>query len=231
VDILKLLLKHTSVDRVNKAIISTHHYTLLIWAVIAMKPRTTEVIKLLLDAGADVDIKPGREGTVVHAAVAYGSPEILRILLEANADVNSRDGWWRSPFWLSFSRKKIEHMKLLLQYGADSTLGASLYSAFFVGMTKESKEFNSVFHIEAIKMLYAVWSCTDLYSLEEWLIFNCDKPEVLTLIHEVGFAPRSLMSMCRLVVRDAMMVRGPNGVNRLPLPKLLKNYLLFSDLQ
>ena len=53
-----------------------------------------ELVRLLLDAGADVDRRePDTGRTPLHAAVAAGpqgdSPEIVRVLLSAGADVNA----------------------------------------------------------------------------------------------------------------------------------------------
>ncbi len=62
---------------------------------------TKTIIKMLLDAGADVN--GGKYGTVLGAAAACGLELQVKMLLDAGADVNSR-GWgvnmplpWRQP--------------------------------------------------------------------------------------------------------------------------------------
>ena len=53
----------------------------------------TEVAKILIDAGAELDAQNNSGGTVLHQACFFGRPEIVRLLVNAGADphaVNNR---------------------------------------------------------------------------------------------------------------------------------------------
>jgi ankyrin repeat protein len=48
-----------------------------------------DVVKLLLDAGADINAKGGYYGNALQAAVFKGSVDLVRLLLDAGADLNA----------------------------------------------------------------------------------------------------------------------------------------------
>ncbi len=63
--------------------------TPLIWA---SDSNHIEYVKLLLEYGADVNVKDETEGmTPLHWASLRSNPEILKLLLEHGADVNAKD--------------------------------------------------------------------------------------------------------------------------------------------
>jgi hypothetical protein len=53
----------------------------------AVEKGNIEIVKLLIENGADVNIKSGR-GTALHIAVEYGYPDIVRLLLDKGAEVS-----------------------------------------------------------------------------------------------------------------------------------------------
>ena len=50
------------------------------------------MIKLLLEAGADVNAHGGEFGNALQAAVRRGDKDIMELLLEAGADINAQGG-------------------------------------------------------------------------------------------------------------------------------------------
>jgi ankyrin repeat protein len=75
-----------------------------------------EMIKLLLDHGADIDKTAGGR-TALFEAAAQGSVDALKVLLAAGAGVDVRDSHQATP--LMTSGGNIEVMTLLLAAGAD----------------------------------------------------------------------------------------------------------------
>ena len=82
----------------------------------------TEIVKALLDAGADAQFADGRAWTSVVLAARTGDVELVQLLLDAGGDVNGGDSKRLSPgtplmqaAWIS----DVELAKMLLSRGAD----------------------------------------------------------------------------------------------------------------
>ncbi|KAF7980716.1 hypothetical protein HWV62_37187 [Athelia sp. TMB] len=82
-----------------------------------------EVFKLLLQLGADIDIKGGEHGTVLQAASSAGSAEIVALLLEKGADPNVGGGVYGSALQAASYRRSAEIVTLLLEKGVDPNIG------------------------------------------------------------------------------------------------------------
>jgi ankyrin repeat protein len=53
-----------------------------------------EVVRLLLDKGADVNVHGGACGNALHAASEGGHEAVVKMLLEKGADVNAEGGYY-----------------------------------------------------------------------------------------------------------------------------------------
>lgn len=102
---------------------SDKHYRIpLLEAVSSGNPET---VKVLLDAGANVNVSMCRYGygrTPLHEAAEFSKPEIVEILLKAGADVNARDRNGYTPLRLT-SRfghpADADTARILIKAGAD----------------------------------------------------------------------------------------------------------------
>lgn len=84
----------------------------------------TEVVRFLLESGADVDT-PSRNGlkvTPLNSAAAGRHYEIAMLLLERGANPNMRQSGDFVPLHAAAQNGQIEMVKILLQYGADKDL-------------------------------------------------------------------------------------------------------------
>ena len=94
-------------------------------------PRRTEIVRALIEAGADVNVKtiPGTETgcfmrdaflkgeTPLHRAAAYGEIEMVQALLDAGADPSAKDANGDTPIsWGSWHLRPYDILGLLL-YG------------------------------------------------------------------------------------------------------------------
>jgi len=83
-----------------------------------------EVVKTLLDAGADIHEKDAREWNTLHFAVQHGgNSEVVKMLIDAGADVNEKTSEGRNPLQLAVQHA-IQHggvpevLNILIEAGA-----------------------------------------------------------------------------------------------------------------
>ncbi|MDE2974991.1 MAG: ankyrin repeat domain-containing protein [Gemmatimonadota bacterium] len=76
-------------------------------------------VALLLEAGADVDVRNDRDATSLVWATAHGRTAVAAILLDWGADVNAHDDRNRTPLHHAVRRGDIEAVALLLEAGAN----------------------------------------------------------------------------------------------------------------
>jgi ankyrin repeat protein len=93
-------------------------------------PSAEEAVKVLVEAGADINAANEGSFTPLHAAVFRGWNEVIEYLVEHGADINARDYRGRTPFRLAEGAKQSfqfqawpETAELLRRLGADTSLG------------------------------------------------------------------------------------------------------------
>ncbi|KAJ7453124.1 hypothetical protein FB451DRAFT_1185377 [Mycena latifolia] len=101
----------------------------------------TEIIRLLVEHGADTNANCGEYPTPLQAAIAMENEEIARLLIECGASVNAMPvGTCGRPLYTASSRGNYELVRLLLQNGAEvNAMGGhptALYAALAEGHHK-----------------------------------------------------------------------------------------------
>ena len=93
-------------------------------------PGGEEAVRVLLDAGADINQVNEADFTALHGAAFRGLNEIVELLVENGADIDARDFRGRTPFRLAEGAKQSfqfqtwpETAELLASLGADTRLG------------------------------------------------------------------------------------------------------------
>lgn len=79
----------------------------------------TGLVKLLIDQGADVDIKDLTGDTALIVVAGNGYIEIVRLLIDKGADVNLQNENGSTALMLASANGHREIVKLLIEYGAD----------------------------------------------------------------------------------------------------------------
>lgn len=79
----------------------------------------TEIVTLLLNRGANINIKSKDGYTPLHYAAMYGHKDILEILLVNKANVNEENYSHQMPLHLAASQSNKEIVEILLKYGAN----------------------------------------------------------------------------------------------------------------
>lgn len=80
--------------------------------------RSVEVVRLLIEAGADVNLYSANSQSPLGWASQYGYTEIVKLLLAAGANVNPKGNW--SPLINAARNNQIETMEILLKAGANT---------------------------------------------------------------------------------------------------------------
>ena len=85
---------------------------------------SAELVKILIEAGADVDAVNSAQSSLLHYASQH-NPAIVRVLLEAGAKVNVLNKYQRSPlFWAAWFDQEASVIALMAA-SADPHLGES----------------------------------------------------------------------------------------------------------
>ena len=87
----------------------------------------TQVVKLLLERRADVNVKKIDTGvTALMMASHEGHTEVVKLLLDKGADVNVKDTDGVTALWMASQKGHTEVVKLLLAQGADVNVKATI---------------------------------------------------------------------------------------------------------
>jgi ankyrin repeat protein len=89
---------------------------------IAARRGYVQIVKILLDANADVNAKSGHSGdmTPIHLAITNGHPEIVQMLIKRGADLNDRGRYAQeSPLLLAAFLGRHEFINTLVNASAD----------------------------------------------------------------------------------------------------------------
>jgi len=78
-----------------------------------------EVIKLLLECGANVNAQGKNGKTALHSAVEKGHEEVVKLLLECGANVDAQDKDGKSILQFAVEKQHEKFVKLLLECGAN----------------------------------------------------------------------------------------------------------------
>ncbi len=88
----------------------------------ACRVGSRDIIKILIENGADVCVMTNQGETPLHIAANYGNKEILRILLENGADIDATDNRGKSSIIYAVKAGKGDAAKFLKESGADINL-------------------------------------------------------------------------------------------------------------
>jgi ankyrin repeat protein len=81
-----------------------------------------EVVRVLLESGADVEVTDNYRRTALHIAASYGPLDMCRLLLDWGAKVDPRDRGEDTPLHLAAQWGYLSAVKLLVERGADVSL-------------------------------------------------------------------------------------------------------------
>ncbi len=110
---INLLLKDSDINEIDKDGRSLLHHAVLL--------KDSEVVDLLINKGASLDIQDNLGWSPLHFAAQRYDVHISKTLIDANADLNSVDNYGNSVLWRAVfeSKGRGDVIKLLISSGAD----------------------------------------------------------------------------------------------------------------
>ena len=187
---------------------------------------------MLLSKDANVNKPDNTSLTPLHISAMKGNVKMTSLLIQRGADVDKVQLRGSTPLILACRAADYETVRILLLNGADPN---------HVGYNGHNVISTSLQSTTDIRIPEMLMSCGALVDLE--LIDLCKKegkkfmllkehPEFFELLKENAFAPRTMKTFCclkirRLLVQSRVKMHLIKKVEMLPLPRLIKDYLLF----
>ncbi len=84
-----------------------------------MKKNRTDIVALLINAGANLDIKDNYGDTAVIKAAMHSNTEIAKLLVENNANLDLQDNFGYTAIIYAVQRRNIDIVKALIEKGAN----------------------------------------------------------------------------------------------------------------
>ena len=81
-----------------------------------------EAAKILIEAGADMNLKNLDESTALQVAIVFGKEKVARVLIDNGADLNLKNKDGSTALHIAAFFCNVEIVKALLENGADKTI-------------------------------------------------------------------------------------------------------------
>ena len=145
----------------------------------------TEIVKLLLEKGADVNARDNRIGAMaIMVASDKGHVDIIKLLIENGADINAKDNNSSTPLMIAAEKGQVKAAKFLIENGADINAGNNLLGAMPIGIASDKG------HVDIIKLL--IENGADIGAKDKngatplMIAAEKDQPEVINFFIENG---------------------------------------------
>ena len=102
---------------VNASVHFSGHYTSAL--IVSSEKGNYEIVKYLLESGADVNIRNSNGETALIKAAAKKNYRVIKLLIESGADVNVKSGNAHTALIMASTIDDFNTIKLLIESGAD----------------------------------------------------------------------------------------------------------------
>ena len=100
-----------------------------------------EIVKLLLNAGADIDKQDNHGDTALIYAAIKNNIEIVKLLLNSGADIDKQNNNGDTALIYAAYRNNLEIVEILLDYGADEFILDYENKSFYDHLNDENKQY------------------------------------------------------------------------------------------
>lgn len=192
-----------------------------------------EMLKaMLLSKTVDVNKADNTRLTPLHIAAMKGNVKMTSLLIQRGADVDRVQLRGSTALILACRAGDFDTVRILLLNGADPNhIGNNGHNVI-------STALQSTTDLRIPDMLLACGAHVDLELLDicrkegkKFILFK-EHPEFFEIMKECGSTPRPMKTLCcltirRLLVQSKGKLHLIKKVEKLPLPRLIKDYLLF----
>lgn len=207
-ELVKLLLKHSA----DPSACSSQHAGCC-GLHIAAEKNFVDVVKCLLDAKVDVNIRSEKQNlTPLISAACCGSIDAVSLLLDNGADINAQSSTGNTALMLAIDRGKIDVAKLLVNRGANLEIkGQKGWTALHNAASGGERGY-----IEVAEML-----------LDHGAKIDAQSETMLTPLHEA--AGKSLVEIVELLVKRGANVNAKDKFWNTPLRMCASNAQAFAQ--
>ena len=86
----------------------------MLWAI---KRKRTDIAKILIESGADINHEDNEGTHIIHYAVFSGSYELLELLINAGAKLKAKDQYGLTALVYALKEKNPQMIKIIKDYG------------------------------------------------------------------------------------------------------------------
>jgi hypothetical protein len=199
------------------------------------------LVKELIGLGMDVNMLDDNMCTPLGSACSSVSVkcDVVELLLSLGADVNKGGGWKKQkPLIFAYVHNSVNKIRILLSHGAKVTNDemTELVSLSFSKSILENPEVIGPNSKELLswQLLLAAGFRPKVYGTTLETKFSqlemCSSYEkICPWITALLFPTLSLKEQCRLAIRDRISTSIDDNLEKLPLPKHLKDFLTFKE--
>ncbi len=163
----------------------TNNNGLNVLMIAAMHSTNPKILKVILNAGADINVRRGGWTALMFAARHNQSPEIFKVLLKAGSDINATSGGGSTALLIAASNStNPEGLKILLKAGADINVRRDGWTALMFAAQK-------ITNPEIFKVLLKAGADINATSDAGWTalliaVSYSTNPEVLKILLKAG---------------------------------------------
>ena len=185
-----------------------------------------EIAMDLIHYGLDVNIKDIEGNTALHGAAFMGKTTSVMLLINSGVDIHWRNDSGNTALHTAGMYNHVACCVHLLNYGIDHhVVNRAGQSALYVSLLHQRNDASRLLHYAGATVTEKDLSIYRMYEST-----RCRKKRIFYIwALQLFFTPLSLALTCRKVIRNSLSVIPAIGVQKLPLPRRMRNFVFFAD--